>query len=142
MKIYPVTENTFSKAVQLLKKYNLPTEDINKDTLLFIMQEDEEVIGTVGLHIFNQDALLRSLCVIEEKRNCGAAIQMVEFIEALALTKGIRKLYLLTNTASSFFGKRQYTEVERSMVSDEIKGTAEFSRLCPATALVMVKQLA
>lgn len=141
MEIYPVTQNAFSRALDLLKKNNLPTEDITDTAKLFVMHEANEVTGVIGFESYGVDGLLRSLCVSESRRKSGMGAELVDFIEKFAATQGVKNIYLLTTTASGFFQKRAYQQVERNNVPEAIQKTAEFTSLCPSGATVMRKSL-
>jgi amino-acid N-acetyltransferase len=141
MEIYPVTQNDFSRAIDLLKKNNLPTQDITGTTKLFVMLEGNDVIGVVGLEAHDHDGLLRSLCVSESKRNSGLGAELVEFMESYAPTQNVHCLFLLTTTASDFFSKRGYEEINRTKVPLPIQESTEFTTVCPSSAIVMRKRL-
>jgi amino-acid N-acetyltransferase len=141
MEIYPVTQNDFSKAIDLLKKNNLPTQDITGTTKLFVMLEGNDVIGVVGLETHDHDGLLRSLCISESKRKNGLGAELVDFVENYAPTQNVHCLFLLTTTASDFFSKRGYEEINRSKVPQPIQESTEFSTVCPSSAIVMRKRL-
>jgi amino-acid N-acetyltransferase len=141
MDIYPVTQNDFSKAINLLKKNNLPTQDITGTTKLFVVLEGNDVVGVVGLEAHDHDGLLRSLCVSESKRNNGLGAELVEFMESYAPTQNVHCLFLLTTTASDFFGKRGYEEISREKVPQPIQESTEFTTVCPSSAIVMRKRL-
>jgi amino-acid N-acetyltransferase len=54
---------------------------------------------------------------------------------------GINCLYLLTTTAKAFFDKQGYCSIKREETPQAVKQTAEFSSLCPSSAVVMKKRL-
>jgi amino-acid N-acetyltransferase len=54
---------------------------------------------------------------------------------------GLRRIYLLTETAAPFFARLGFTPVDRDAVDEAVQASEEFSRLCPATAAVMVYDL-
>ena len=141
MNIAPLTQNNFSSALHLLKKNNLPTEDISGVTKLFVLEDEQRVVGTIALEHSGTEALLRSLSVDQEKRNNGYGKALVDFIEDHAKYQGIKNLYLLTTTADQFFTKHGYTVVDRSAVPEFIQSTSEFSSVCPSSAIVMKKKL-
>jgi amino-acid N-acetyltransferase len=141
MNTVPLTQNNFSSALDLLKKNNLPTEDISEATSLFVVEEDNSVIGTIALEYAGPEGLLRSLAVAEEHRQNGVGGELVSFIEAYGKRQGIKNLYLLTTTAEKFFAKRGYAVVERSSVSPFIQNSSEFASVCPSTAVVMKKMI-
>ena len=68
-------------------------------------------------------------------KTCGSA-----FVTN-ASRRGIRRLYLLTTTPEKLFARWGFQRVERDAVPDAIRGTAEFTSLCPITAVVMALDL-
>jgi amino-acid N-acetyltransferase len=141
MNIVPASQNSFSAAIALLKKNNLPTEDIDPGKQLFVAEESNEVIATVAVEYDFNDALLRSLSVAEEKRNSGIGRQLVDFIEAYVKKQGVQTIYLLTTTAADFFSKIGYKIVDRSNVPGFIQNTKEYSVLCASSSTLMKKEL-
>ena len=141
MNIVPASQNSFSAAVELLKKNNLPTEDINPGTQLFVIEENDSVIGTIAVEYNFDVALLRSLSVSEQKRNSGIGQMLVAFIENYVQKQGVQSIYLLTTTAEDFFLKKGYESVDRNEVPDFIKNTKEFSIICSASSTLMKKEL-
>ena len=141
MEIAPVSQNTYSKALELLKKNNLPTEDISDHTKLFVVTHNNEVTGTIGIEFYDDLALLRSLTVNEELRSKGIGKELVEFIEGYAKQNGAKELILLTTTATAYFSRRAYQTIERNNVPEEIKKSPEFASTCPSSATVMKKIL-
>ena len=141
MTIQPVTQTNAARAFSLLQQNHLPTEDITDATHLFAAEEGENLIGTVGLELLHSTALLRSLCVDEFFRSTGAGNTLVEHIEQYAATKGAKKMYLLTTTADRYFSKKGYAVVPRSEVPEEVKGSSQFTAVCPSTAVIMKTEL-
>jgi len=141
MNIVPASQNNFSAAIALLRKNNLPTEDLDPGKQLFVAEEDNKVIGTVTVEYDYDNALLRSLSVSEERRNSGIGAMLVDFIEDYVRKQGVQNVYILTTTAENFFTKNGYQKVERSQVPAFIQNTSEFTSICPSSATVMKKQL-
>lgn len=136
---HPNRERVF----ELLSQCELPSSDLQKTNLeTFLGCGDEgNPSGIVALEQHGDYGLLRSLAVAPEARNLGCAKRLVSKAEESARTRGIKGIYLLTNTAEQFFAKLGYSEVQRQSVPSAIKNTAEFSSLCPDSATVMVKQI-
>ena len=103
MNISEINQNNFSKAIALLKSNSLPTEDITDATKLFVATEGDDVIGTIGIELYDNLGLLRSLAVNNVYRGKGAGKNLVAFIEAFAKNNDINELFILTTTASEFF---------------------------------------
>jgi amino-acid N-acetyltransferase len=141
MNIVPASQNSFSAAIELLKKNNLPTEDINPGTQLFVVEEGDEVIATVAVEYDYNDALLRSLSVSEDKRSSGIGAELVDFIEDYVSKQGVRTIYILATTAANFFSRRGYTLIDRSNVPQFIKDTKEYSVICASSSNLMRKVL-
>lgn len=141
MNIVPITQNNFSSALNLLKKNQLPTEDISDRTKLFVLEDEQEIVGTIAIEYSHSEGLLRSLSVDQNKRNKGYGKTLVDFIERFALKEGISDVYLLTTTAEPFFNRNGYVSIDRNTVPEFIRQTSEFSSVCPSSAAVMKKVL-
>ncbi len=141
MDILPATQSNLSLAIDILRQNNLPVDDINESTKLFLLYCENEITGTIGLEIHGHYGLLRSLSVTREKRKNGSGSHLLNFIEKFAVDSGVKSIYLLTTTASHFFSKKGYVTISRNAVVDEIKKTSEFSMVCPSSAIVMCKNL-
>lgn len=136
-----ITENERLQAIAILQQQKLPTSDIDEDKLLYLLMNDETAIGTAGLEIFEDCALLRSVSVIKEEQGKGYGKIINHQMEKYAKESGIDCMYLLTTTAKDFFDKQGYCAFKREESPEAIKQTAEFSSLCPSSAIVMKKKL-
>ncbi|MBI3899855.1 MAG: GNAT family N-acetyltransferase [Gammaproteobacteria bacterium] len=127
----------------LLAAENLPTADIT-DTLLahfFGYGDKSAPDGVIGFELHGNTALLRSLAVTAVQRGRGVGSRLVVHAEQYARANGIESLYLLTTTAEKFFRRRGYQPSARAAAPAGIRDTTEFSSLCPASAVLMVKNL-
>ncbi len=132
------------EAVQtMLRANDLPYSDLTEDSMAHFLCYGSagSPEGVIGLEVFGEDALLRSLVVNESARQSGSGTNLVNAIENLARELGVRTLYLLTTTAEDYFRRRGFASVDRAMVSDSIRASTEFSSLCPGSAAVMRKFL-
>jgi amino-acid N-acetyltransferase len=66
---------------------------------------------------------------------------LVAQIEQVAKHSGIKALYLLTNTAANFFQTIGYQRIERNNFAESLKQTAQFTGLCPVSAVCMIKEI-
>jgi amino-acid N-acetyltransferase len=126
---------------QLLSFCGLPHEDIIPEHLhhFWVLKEKRQVIGVIGLEVLRPLALLRSLAIDPSYRNRGLGSHLTQQAEKYADSLKIQALYLLTTTAEGFFAKRGYQKVPREAIPNQIQNTAEFSSLCPVTAVCMMK---
>lgn len=129
------------QAINMLKQHHLPTEDLDDDKLLYLLKDGDKVIGTAGLEIFDDCALLRSVSIIKEEQGKGYGKILEEAIENNAKESGINCMYLLTTAAKDFFDKQGYCVIKREETPDVIKQTAAFSFLCPSSAIIMKKRI-
>ena len=136
-----VGETERQEAINLLLQQGLPVSDIDDDKLLYLLMDGEKTIGTAGLEIFDDCALLRSVSVIKEEQGKGFGKVINEQLENYAKESGINCLYLLTTTAEDFFDKQGYCVIKREESPESIKQTAEFNSLCPSSAVVMKKRI-
>ncbi len=127
----------------LLIQCDLPHEDLTPEHLrhFWVCREKGILIGSVGLEIFGPSALLRSLAIHPRFRKRGFASQLVQRAEDYAATLQVRKLFLLTMTAESFFRNRGYQKIDRSCAPPQIRSTKEFQSLCPASSVCLTKKL-
>lgn len=127
--------------VQLLESSSLPVVDYDSQKIFaLVAEEDGKIVGHVGVEIYDDVALLRSLAVDIEKRERGLARQLVGAILE-DLPPAVCQIVLLTETAEGFFRKLGFSELERSMVPQSIAQTREFTELCPASAMLMTRML-
>jgi amino-acid N-acetyltransferase len=130
-------------AVQLLRQAALPTEDLTEthcDSFFFTGPASAPT-GLVGLELFGDVALLRSLVVAPERRGSGEGTSLLGFAEREARARGVRAMYLLTTTADPFFAKHGYSRASRDAAPPAIRATREFAGICPASSAFMCRQL-
>jgi amino-acid N-acetyltransferase len=128
--------------VAMLEAEKLPVGDLPAGLDNFVVAlENNEVIGAAGLETYGNHGLLRSLAVKPAFRSRGVAGKLLKEIENNALNKGLTAVYLLTETAPDYFGKKNYKQVSRAEVPAEVQQSSEFSYACPQSAIVMKRTL-
>jgi amino-acid N-acetyltransferase len=127
----------------LLDEAGLPHRDLenNPAARFWVVREGGRLIGAVGLETCGGSGLLRSLVVAPEARRSGLGGRLVDELEIAARSSGLDRLLLLTETAEKFFSRRGYTVIDRANAPDEVRSSAEFRSLCPASATCMSKSL-
>ena len=132
---------------RLLLQAGLPVDDLGQDCLReFLVAEDSEAMppvinGSIGLQIFGNDGLLRSLAVHAGQRGGGIGRRLVTTVEKSASSAGVAEMWLLTIDAEVFFWKLGYRIVDRGEAPDSIRATPEFTNLCPDSAHLMHKSM-
>ena len=127
---------------EALAAEGLPSEDLPGDTLFFVFRESAGgVIGFAGLECFGGAGLLRSLVVFPPARAQAHGSAIVAWMMDEARRRGIGALYLLTMSAAAFFEKLGFRRIERGSVPEGVAASAEFARLCPASAVCLMRRL-
>lgn len=123
----------------LLESQKLPTETVGTTiTDFYLAVENEAIIGVAGFEYYGEDALLRSVAVPTSLQKKQIGSQLVDWMLSLAKQKGIKKIVLLTETASKFFAKKGFVKVERSFVVNEaLKKSSQFCGGCCSSATCM-----
>ena len=132
-----------SSVSRLLAANDLPNADLEPLDFnhFFGFGCEDDLLGIIGLELFGDVALLRSLVVTNSTRGTGLGRLLVAHIERYAKTLGVSQLYLLTTTAEDFFFRLGYSRATRQEAPQAIQNTREFSSLCPDNAAFMVKTL-
>lgn len=126
--------------LELLAANKLPSDDIGVTLDHFwVALENEQVVGAIGLEMYGQYGLLRSMVVSDASRGKGIAAMLVGNLEEQAGKMGIDEIFLLTETAPDYFLKKGYTEMHRDEVPKPVQASTEFSHVCPASARVFSK---
>ena len=129
------TLDSLAVAAALLAAQQLPTDDLDDPTITLVGAfMDDTLVGVIGLQVCDDVTLLRSLAVDPAHRDRGIAAALCERVFVLA---GARDLYLLTESADSYFARLGFEPVERESVPAAIRTTAQFSALCPSSARLM-----
>lgn len=131
-------------ATDLLSGCGLPVADLSLPSshCFFGIREEGELIAMVGLELYSQHALLRSLAVKPAYQGRGLGRKLVAFAESFAASKGVEFLYLLTSTAAPFFLGLGFTAAARETAPSAIRATSQFAGLCPASSAFLCKRLA
>jgi amino-acid N-acetyltransferase len=138
-----VSQHALDEVVELLRKCNLPYQDISLENNLFLSYHDDSgrIIGSGGLEFYSRFALLRSVAVDENVRGNSIGKQIVNELLKKAKEKNAYEVYLLTDTARNFFINRGFMDVGRDNVPNDVKASSEFSSVCPVSASAMVYRI-
>lgn len=128
--------------IALLSSEKLPADDLPASLDNFLVTiADSKLAGVAGLEIYGNCGLLRSLAVRPDFRNQNIAGKLVAQIEYLAEAKGLKAIFLFTETAPDYFSRKGYQAITRSEVPVEVQQSSEFSHVCPQSAIAMKKYL-
>ncbi len=94
----------------------------------FVAEQDEAVVGCVGLEVYAGAAVLRSLAIAESVRGAGVAAALCHALLDSARRRGITDVYLRTDSAAPFFSRLGFRRdcrtrlPARVLVSSELRG--------------------
>lgn len=127
----------------LLVAAQLPVSDLRASRSLNLLgvHDGGRLVGVVGIEVYGEAGMLRSLAVASTHRKAGLGVSLVSGAENWAAGQGVKTLYLLTTTAASFFARLGYVAAPRSAAPAAIAATAQFAGLCPASSTFMCKVL-
>ena len=106
-----------------------------------VAERGGRVVGVAGLEVHGPDGVLRSVAVEPDQRGGGLGGRLAATAIAAARRAGLRRLYLLTETAADYFPRYGFRRIRRSEASDAVRDSIEFSEACPDTAVAMVLEL-
>lgn len=127
----------------LLTACELPVAGVDDAAMrrFIVAERDGAVVGVAGLEIYGADALLRSVAVDPALRAAGLGGALTDRLLGDAPAQGVRRVFLLTTTAESFFARRGFAPADRRQVGADMLASVEFTEACPATAALMVREL-
>lgn len=143
VKIRSARPADFAAICELLRSQALPHEDLSKHLRTALVAERAgDILGSAALEIYGEYALLRSLAVAPALHGQGLGSLLTTRILRLARRQNVAYVFLLTTTASKFFPRFGFTPFPRAEAPASIRQTSEFQRLCPATAVCLVRRFA
>jgi N-acetylglutamate synthase-like GNAT family acetyltransferase len=94
----------------------------------YVLSNEEGIVGTVALDVLGDDAVLRALAVHSEFRGAGYGWMLADMAVSQARWRGVRRIYLLTESASDFFAaKFGFRVVDRSTLSKQVAASETFN---------------
>jgi N-acetylglutamate synthase-like GNAT family acetyltransferase len=124
-----------------LRENGLPDLGVDEwvKNFFIIEGENESWIGVAALEVYGESGLLRSLAVDKGSRGEGHGRTLVTSVLTGAKSRGVRRVYLLTDDAGSYFERLGFQVVDRKDVDQAATASLEFTKACPENATVMRK---
>lgn len=140
--IESATERDLPEIRALLERLHLPLAGVDEHLpTMLVLKEGERIVGTAALELYAHGALLRSVAVEPRWQGKQVGHQLTDAALQLAETHGANAVFLLTTTAERFFPKCGFEQIDREEVPSSVRASVEFQSACPASAIVMRKQL-
>lgn len=126
----------------LLVASGLPLDGVaDHFSSFFVVDDGGQIVGVVGVELYGQHALLRSVAVASEAKGTGVGTLLTRRAIDEAYARGARAIYLLTTTAEKFFPRFGFERVTRDEVPEAVRVSREFQGACPASATIMRREL-
>jgi amino-acid N-acetyltransferase len=136
------TERDLPGIRALLERLQLPLAGVDDHLpTMLIARDGERIVGTAGVELYADGALLRSVAVEPSWQGRQLGQQLTDAALRLAMTRGVNTVFLLTTTAERFFPRFGFEPIGREQVPPSVRASVEFQSACPASAIVMRKQL-
>lgn len=120
---------------ELLQACSLPTVQIEKHIQDFIVAEAQgSIIGTLGAVYDGNKALLRSFAVCEKKRKNGIGSRLINMMLKEMRKKGIKEVFLLTETAADYFIQLEFLEISRDIIPKILLIESGLDQACPCSS--------
>jgi len=125
---------------ELLNENNLPVADLDLGKVrITVATINHNIVGCIGIEEYRSDGLIRSFAVLKRHRGTGIGDKLFQNLLDYCSQTEINTLHLLTDTAEGYFSRKGFAFTSREQAPNSIKGTSEFTELCPATCAYMVK---
>jgi len=127
---------------ELLSLCGLPFDGVPDHLSAFLVALDQgRLTGSVGVERCGADGLLRSLAVHPDYRGRSLGTHLTRRALREARRLGLRRVFLLTETASEYFLRLQFRRVPRQQAPPAVQASVEFASVCPETAVCMERHL-
>ena len=94
----------------------------------YLLHNEKGLVGTVALEVLGDDAILRALVVHPDERGAGYGWMLADMAVQQARWRGVRRIYLLTESASDFFAaKFGFRVVDRSTLGKQVAASETFT---------------
>jgi UDP-N-acetylmuramate: L-alanyl-gamma-D-glutamyl-meso-diaminopimelate ligase len=104
----------------------------------YVLRNEDGTVGCVSLEVLGDDAILRALSVDPKFRGAGYGWMLADMAVSQARWRGVRRIYLLTETASDFFAaKFGFRVVDRSTLSRQVAASETFTQPAGAQQVAM-----
>jgi len=140
--IVSADEAELPQVLTLLRECELPTDGLAEHLrTAFVASHRGRVIGCSALELYGDCALLRSVAVKVSMRERGLGARLTKAALDLARNRQVSTVYLLTETASSYFSRFGFGTVPRFDLPPAVQKSVEFTSACPESATAMAVRL-
>ena len=110
-----LSADALAAARAVLTATHLPIDDLAAEGVnLFTFEEAGKIVGYGGFERYGENALVRSIVVVPDRRRRGFGRRIVESVLAQARKHGAERAYLLTIDAQHYFAGLGFVVVDRA----------------------------
>ena len=127
--ILPATAEDMPRIREILDRTGVGAADLGADRWsdFNVLLDETGVVGCVALEIHDDAGILRSLAVVPELRGRGFGWMLADSAVARARAAGMRRLYLMTESATDFFAEKLgFRAVDRGTVDQGVAQSRHF----------------
>jgi amino-acid N-acetyltransferase len=141
MTIRPARPDDLSAVLGLLAEARLPTAGVAEHFGAFLVAEEgSRLVGAIGVERYAPHGLLRSAVVAPDRRGQGIGDALVRAVVERSRAERLTELWLLTETAESWFTRRGFTRRDRAEAPPALGASEEFrSACCPSATCLRVQ---
>jgi amino-acid N-acetyltransferase len=118
---------------RLLSAAKLPLDGL-ADTRLFVMEDDDGLVGAIGYERHGDLGLLRSLVVDPDRRGAGLGAFLLESGLLEMRKAGLREAYGLTETIAPWLERLGWEELAQADLPTALRASKELQGACAETA--------
>ncbi len=142
IRLVPATPADLPAVRALLDELKLPSADVGQGDQHFVVARDGATLaGCVGVEMYGESALLRSLAVAPARQGEGLGKALTERAIADARSRGAKRAWLLTTTAEAWCRRLGFETIGRDQVPPAVAASTQFKSLCPKAAVCMWKAI-
>jgi amino-acid N-acetyltransferase len=140
--IESATERDLPEIHALLERLHVPLAGVDEHLrTMLVAQDGEQTVGAAALALYADGALLQSVAVEPRQQGKQLGHQLTDAALRLATAHSANTVFRLTTTAEHFFPKFGFEQIARDEVPLSVRQSVEFQSACPASAIIMQKQL-
>ena len=138
MRLRSAAATDVSRLTNFLENNSLTTVGVRECLENFLIAYDDRAswIGVAGYEMYGKSALLRSVAVDKGSRRLGVGRALVEQVLANVGKRGVRTVYLLTDTAEEYFARLGFERIDRRHVDEAVRASPEFGECCISAQLM------
>jgi amino-acid N-acetyltransferase len=126
------------RVLGLLRSVGLPSAGVRSSFDNFLVAEEGgHLVGCAGLELFGDSAMLRSVAVHPPLQRRGIGSRLVVAAIATAKSRGVDRIFLLTQGQAGFFKRLGFREVNRGDFDQAVRKSVLYTRSCPLSATGM-----